>query len=149
MYLNRAQIYGNLTKSPELKALPSRAKVCSFSVATNRVYKDANGNKKEEAEFHNVVVFGKQAETSAMYLKKGQGVLIEGRIQTRSWDDKTSGEKKYRTEIIAESVQFGPKVGGSTQENERKTVSSEEISNQVNSGVDYGDENVNLDDIPF
>ena len=149
MYLNRAQIYGNLTKSPELKALPSGAKVRSFSVATNRVYKDKDGNKKEEAEFHNVVVFGKQAETSAMYLKKGQGVLVEGRIQTRSWEDKTTGDKKYRTEIIAESVQFGPKVGGNTAENEKKTVSSEEISNQVNSNIDYGDEENEMDAIPF
>lgn len=114
MYLNKAQIIGNLTRDPEMKSLTNGNKVTSFSVATNRVYKDSNGDKKEESEFHNVVVFGKQAETSAQYLKKGQQVYIEGRITTRSWDDKTTGEKKYRTEIVADTVQFGSKVESAT-----------------------------------
>ena len=111
MYLNKVYLIGNLTKDPELKSLPSGSKVTQFGIATNRVYKLENGTKQESTEYHNIVVFGRQAETSAQYLKKGQNVLIEGRIQTRSWDDKTSGEKKYRTEIVAESVQFGNKVG--------------------------------------
>src|SRR5258708_3043245 len=111
MYLNKALIIGNLTRDPEIKALPSGMQVCSFSVATNRVWKDKNGAKQESSDFHNIVVFGRQAETAGQYLKKGQSVLIEGRIQTRSWDDTKSGEKKYRTEIIADRVQFGPKAG--------------------------------------
>ena len=82
MYLNKAIIIGNLTKDPELKSLPNGNKVCSFSLATNRVYKDAAGNKKEEVEYHNVVVFGRAAETSGQYLKKGQQAMIEGRIVT-------------------------------------------------------------------
>ena len=104
MYLNKAIIIGNLTRDPEVRAIPSGMQVCSFSVATNRVWKDKEGNKKEQADFHNIVVFGRQAETAGQYLKKGQSVLVEGRIQTRSWDDKTSGEKKYRTEIVADSM---------------------------------------------
>src|SRR3989344_5390795 len=106
MYLNKALIIGNLTRDPELRSLPSGIQVATFGVATNRVYKDKEGNKKEQADFHNVVVFGRQAETSAQYLKKGQQVMVEGRMQTRNWDDKTSGEKKYRTEIVADRVQL-------------------------------------------
>lgn len=114
MYLNKSILYGNLTRDPEMKSLPNGSKVTSFSIATNRIYKDAAGAKQEQVEFHNIVVFGKQAETSAQYLKKGSGVLIEGRIQTRSWDDKTTGEKKNRTEVVADAVQFGPRPSGST-----------------------------------
>src|ERR1700734_2474980 len=114
MYLNRATVIGNLTRDPEVRALPSGIQVATFSVATNRVWRDKDGAQKEDTQFHNIVVFGRQAETSAQYLKKGQQVLVEGRMQTRSWDDKTSGEKKYRTEIVADRVQFGPKAGGAT-----------------------------------
>ena len=94
MYLNKAMIVGNLTRDPELKTLPSGMKVTSFSIATNRVWKDAAGNKKEAADYHNIVVFGRQAETSAQYLAKGSQVLVEGRLQTQSWDDKSTGKKK-------------------------------------------------------
>lgn len=147
MYLNKAIICGNLTRDPEMKALPSGTKVTSFSVATNRVYKDQEGNKKEEVEFHNIKVFGKQAETSAQYLKKGQGVLIEGRIQTSSWEDKNSGEKKYRTEIVADAIQFGPKAGGSSAPREEKPAV--EGRGMDPDTIDYGDVNINVDDIPF
>ncbi len=84
--------------------------VCQFVVATNRTYKDRDGKKQEQADFHNIVVFGRQADTIAQQLKKGHGALIEGRIQTRSWEK--DGEKKYRTEIIADNVKFGPRSGG-------------------------------------
>jgi len=95
MYLNKAIVIGNLTRDPELRSLPSGIKVCTFSLATNRVWKDKNGARQESADYHNVVVFGRQAETVAQYMKKGNSILVEGRMQTRSWDDKTSGEKKY------------------------------------------------------
>ncbi len=153
MYLNKTFLFGNLTRDPEMKALPSGNKVTSFSVATNRVYKDANGAKQEQVEFHNIVVFGRQAETSAQYLKKGQGVLIEGRIQTRSWDDKTSGEKKYRTEIVADAVQFGPKSGGSPVSEGFSGEATPAVSTKAAVSdldtIDYGDSNINIDDIPF
>lgn len=141
MYLNKTFIIGNLTRDPELRALPSGAKVVQFSIATNRVYKDTQGAKKEEVEYHNIVVFGMQGENCAKYLKKGQSALIEGRIQTKSWDDKETGDKKYKTEIVAESVQFGPRAGGvaNKQVEDDGSVDSEEV---VGSGLD-------LDDIPF
>src|SRR3989304_10294462 len=114
MYLNKAIIIGNLTRDPELRSLPSGVKVCSFALATNRVWKDKNGVRQESADYHNIVAFGRQAETVAQYMKKGSSMLIEGRIQTRSWEDKTSGEKKYRTEIVADRTQFGPKRGSTS-----------------------------------
>src|SRR3990167_5074546 len=104
MYLNKAIIIGNLTRDPELRTMPNGCSVATFGMATNRVWKDQSGQKKEDTQFHNIVVFGKQADTVAQYLKKGSSVLVEGRMQTRSWDDKTSGEKKYRTEIVADRV---------------------------------------------
>src|SRR5580698_5389600 len=113
MYINKVMVFGNLTRDPELRALPSGMNVASFSVATNRVYKDRDGKKQEQTDFHNVVVFGRQADTVAQYLKKGSSAFIEGRMQTRSWDGK-EGEKKYRTEIVADRVQFGPRSAGSS-----------------------------------
>lgn len=151
MYLNKAIIIGNLTRDPELRAIPSGVQVASFGVATNRVWKDKDGKKQESADFHNVVVFGRQAETVSQYLRKGSSVLVEGRMQTRSWDD-ASGQKKYRTEIVADRVQFGPRSGGaesvkSSVPKESETPSAEEGSS--NTGIDYPEENVNIDDIPF
>ena len=154
MYLNKAIIIGNLTRDPELRALPSGIQVASLSVATNRVWKDKNGAKQEASDFHNVVVFGRQAETSAQYLKKGQQVMIEGRIQTRSWDDKGSGEKKYRTEIVAESVQFGAKAGGfggssgQSSSEAPATKASSKAAKEVDT-IDYPSEDINPEDIPF
>lgn len=153
MYLNKVYLYGNLTRDPEMKSLPTGNKVTTFGLATNRVYKDKEGNKKEQVEFHNIVVFGRQAETSAQYLKKGQGVMIEGRIQTRSWDDKTTGEKKYRTEIVADAVQFGPKSGGGGYQAEggvAPVASSPAPAVAADlETIDYGDTAVNVEDIPF
>ena len=111
MYLNKAFIFGNLTRDPELKSLPSGTPVTNFSIATNRVWKDKDGKQQESVDFHNVVVFGRQAETVSQYLRKGSSALIEGRIQNRSWDGQ-DGEKKYRTEIVADRVQFGPRSSG-------------------------------------
>src|SRR4029077_1378132 len=111
MYLNKAFVFGNLARDPELRALPSGMNVVNFSVATNRVYRDRDGKKQEQTDFHNVVVFGRQADTVNQYLKKGSAVFVEGRMQTRSWEGK-DGEKKYRTEIVADRVQFGPRAGG-------------------------------------
>ncbi len=111
MYLNKVFIIGNLTRDPELKALPSGINVCSFSIATNRVWKDKNGVKQENTDFHNIVVFGRQADTTAAYLKKGAMAYVEGRLTTRSWDG-PDGKKNYRTEVIADTIQFGPRGGG-------------------------------------
>ncbi len=152
MYLNKAIIYGNLTRDPELRSLPSGIKVASFSVATNRVYKDQSGAKKESVDYHNIVAFGRQGELVAEYLRRGSSALIEGRIQTRSWDDK-DGQKKYRTEIVADRIQFGPKSSGGGKRNENsnpETGSKDEASDKGDKGaIDYPDEEINPDDIPF
>ncbi len=148
MYLNKAIVIGNLTRDPELRSLPSGAAVTTMAVATNRVWKDKEGRKQEDTQYHNIVVFGKQAETAAQYLKKGQSVLVEGRMQTRSWDDKGSGEKKYRTEIVADRVQFGPKAGGSSEGGAKFNPKASESA--ADSGpIDYPEENINPEDIPF
>ena len=149
MYLNKALIFGNLTRDPELRALPSGIQVASFSVATNRVWKDKEGKKQEASDFHNVVVFGRQAETVSQYLKKGSSVLVEGRIQTRSWDGQ-DGQKKYRTEIVADRVQFGPRTGGgggggaSTGGAAPKGETKKEEDT-----IEYPEEDINPEDIPF
>lgn len=148
MYLNKAIIIGNLTRDPEAKALPSGIQVTSFSVATNRVWKDKNGARQESADYHNIVAFGRQAETTAQYLKKGSSVLVEGRMQTRSWDAQ-DGTKRYRTEIIADRIQFGPrKEGGSGASQQANEPSSKTAQEDNSETIDYPEE-INPDDIPF
>ncbi len=151
MYLNKAIIIGNLTRDPEIKALPSGSKVCSFSLATNRVWKDKNGAKQESVDYHNIVVFGRQAETAGQYLKKGASALVEGRMQTRSWDA-ADGQKKYRTEIVADRVQFGPRSSGATGAFAPKNAPAEDASQKdapPADTIDYPEEEINPDDIPF
>lgn len=151
MYLNKALLYGNLTRDPELKSLPSGMKVATFSVATNRVYKDRDGNRQESTDFHNIVVFARQAETVAQYLKKGRGVFIEGRMQTRSWDAQ-DGTKRYRTEVVADRVQFGPQGGGGYGEGASSHAASSSPggkSEQEPPAIDYPQEDINPEDIPF
>lgn len=146
MYLNKAMVYGNLTRDPEMKALPSGMQVCSFSLATNRVYNDRDGKRQEAVDYHNIVVFGKQAENCAKYLFKGSSTYVEGRMQTRSWEK--DGQKNYRTEVIAERVQFGPK--GSGQGAPGATNSSAQTDEGNKSVIpDYPEEEINPEDIPF
>jgi single-strand DNA-binding protein len=109
MNLNKVFLIGRLTRDPEVRNTPSGQMVCSFGLATNRVWTNRETNQKEEkSEFHNIVLWGRLAEIASQYLTKGGLVLIEGRLQTRSWQDQT-GNKKYRTEIVAENIQLGPK----------------------------------------
>lgn len=103
MNLNKAMIIGNLTRDPEVRTTPQGTSVASFGVATNFVWTDANGQKQEKAEFHNVVAWRKLADIIGQYLKKGSKIYIEGRLQTRDWNGQ-DGVKKYRTEIIAENM---------------------------------------------
>lgn len=106
MFLNKVFLIGNLTANPDLKTLQNGNSVLTINVATNRSYTDKAGKKVEQAEFHRVVIFGKTAELVTKYLGKGHGIFIEGRLQTRSWEDK-NGKKNYTTEIICENMQFG------------------------------------------
>jgi single-strand DNA-binding protein len=150
MYLNKVFLYGNLTRDPELKALPGGQNLASFSLATNRTFKDKNGQKQETTEFHNIVAFGRTAEVISQYCKKGRPIFVEGRIQTRSWEDKEGGKKNYRTEIIVENFQFGADgakgVPGAASANsshdEQPTPSGE-------GDIKYPDEEINPEDIPF
>lgn len=103
--INKAIIIGRLGQAPELKHTPSGSAVCNFSVATSENWKDKAGNKQEKTQWHNIVVWNKQAETAAKYLDKGSRVYVEGKIETRSWDDK-EGKKRYTTEIVASSLRF-------------------------------------------
>jgi len=114
MNLNKVFILGNLTRDPEKRNLPSGQLVVSFGVATNRFYTNQNNEKQQETEFHNVTAFGRLAEIASQYLQKGSLVFIEGRLKTRSWEDQ-SGTKHFRTEIIADNLQLGPRVASSQQ----------------------------------
>ena len=147
MYLNKAIIIGNLTRDPEIKSLPSGVKVASFGVATNRVWKDKNGVKQENVDYHNIVVFGRQAEIVAQYMKKGSSILVEGRMQTRSWDD-ASGVKKYRTEIIADRIQFGPRKEGAGSYSPPVEPAHEDNKKALDT-IEYPEEEINPEDIPF
>jgi single-strand DNA-binding protein len=152
MYINKAIIYGNITREPELKSLPSGAAVCEFGVATNRVWKDKNGAKQESVDYHNIVIFGRQAEIVKQYLHKGSGIFVEGRIQTRSWDAQ-DGTKRYRTEIVADRIQFGPKTGGSTSgyqsSSETQPSSKTSAGKEEAPAIEYPEEEINSEDIPF
>ncbi|HEY4514233.1 MAG TPA: single-stranded DNA-binding protein [Candidatus Paceibacterota bacterium] len=149
MYINKVILFGNLTRDPELKSLPSGMNVVNFSIATNRIFRDREGKKQEQADFHNIVVFGRQADTVAQYMKKGGSVFVEGRLQTRSWDDKGTGEKKYRTEVVADRVQFGPKGGSSGSQGSRNKADEPEPVEKDGTGIDYPKDDINPDDIPF
>lgn len=112
MNFNKAFVLGNVTRDPELRSTPSGQSVCSFGLATNRIYKDQSGNRQQTVEFHNIVAWGRLGEICNQYLRKGSLAFIEGRIQMRSWQDKNSGEKRFRTEIVAETMQLGPRPSG-------------------------------------
>lgn len=153
MNINKALIYGNLTRDPEVRALPSGSQVASFAVATNRTYKDQNGQQQEAVEYHNVVMFGRQAEVAGQYLKKGRPVFIEGRLQTRTWEK--DGVKHYRTEVVAERFQFGPSAGAASGGNNAAPAQKQ---NEGDAGqqqapsddaIQYPDEDINPEDIPF
>ncbi len=157
MYLNKVLLVGNLTRDPELRAIPSGTKVVQIGLATNRTWKDQSGARKEATEYHNVVAFGRQAETIAQYCKKGSSLYIEGRLQTRSWEGQ-DGKKNYRTEIVLDSFQFGPRAAGAGG---AAAGSSAPVARQGDSEapqkdapadldtIEYPDEEINLEDIPF
>jgi single-strand DNA-binding protein len=112
MNFNKVILVGRLTRNPEVKVLPSGQQVASFGLATDRFYTDKAGQKQQKTEFHNIVAFAKIADIASQYLKTGSLAMIEGRLQTRNWLDAATGAKRYRTEIIAETLQMGPKSGG-------------------------------------
>ncbi len=104
--VNKVILIGNLGRDPELRTTPSGQPVASFSLATNRRWRDRDGNRQEQTEWHDIVCWGRQAEIAGQYLTKGKQIYVEGRLQTRSWEDRQSGEKKYRTEVICDNFQM-------------------------------------------
>jgi single-strand DNA-binding protein len=150
MFLNKVFVLGNLTFDPDVRSLPSGQLVANLRIATNRVYYDKNREKKEEAEFHSVVAFGRTAEIAQQYLRKGSMVLIEGRLRTRSWTD-SAGNKRYRTEIIAQRMQLGPRSGKTTpplSQNQKESEQKEEPRKEEIPIIEE-EEEINVEDIPF
>ena len=104
--VNKVILVGNLGRDPEVRSTPNGQQVATFSIATNRKWRDRDGNRQEQTEWHNIVCWGRQAEIAGQYLTKGRQIFVEGRLQTRSWDDKQTGEKKYMTEIVCDNFQM-------------------------------------------
>ena len=152
MDLNKVFILGRLTADPQLRQTSGGQSVVNFSVATNRVWVDKSGTKKEDAEFHNVVLWGRNAEIASQFLAKGRLVLIEGRLQTRSWEDK-QGQKRKVTEIIGERIQLGPRgVGGTSQFSENRPPAeqnNQSISKEELPVINTEEEEIKPEDLPF
>ena len=148
MNLNKAFILGRLTRDPQVRSLPSGQLVANFGLATNRFFYDQQGNKKEQAEFHNIVAFGRQAEIIQQYLKQGSIALIEGRLQTRSWEDK-NGIKKYRTEIIVQNLQLGPKGQNMPTETQKPTNGSKEVKKEDIPIIEEDEGEIDVKDLPL
>lgn len=159
MNLNKIYLIGNLTRDPETRALPSGQSVTTFGIATNRTWKNQSGEKQVQAEFHNIVAFGRLAEIAQQYLTKGKMVLIEGRVQTRSWQGQ-DGVKRNRTEIVVEGMQLGPRGsgeqggnfgGGNTGQPTNNTQGGDAQDEAPLETIEYPDDGaeINPDDIPF
>ena len=145
MNLNKVQLIGNLTRDPEVRALPSGQSVASFGIATNRMFK-RDGKQEKQTEFHNIVAFGRLAEIVSQYLNRGKMVYVEGRLQTRNWEAK-DGTKKSRTEVIMENMQMGPRLGqdsGGPQAAPQEKPKKEEVDT-----IEYPGDEINPDEIPF
>lgn len=152
MNLNKAIIIGNLTQNPEVRKTPNGQSVANFGVATNRVWTNQQGVKQEQAEFHNIVAFGRLADIVGQYLAKGRLCMVEGRLQTRNWTD-NSGVKHWKTEIIAENIQLGPKGTGTAgayqsanSGTEQPAYEAEPVSNPATAD---SEEEIKIEDIPF
>jgi single-strand DNA-binding protein len=144
--VNKVILIGNLGKDPELRYTPGGQPVASFSLATTERWSDKNGQRQDKTEWHNIVVWGKLAELANQYLKKGRSAYIEGRITNRSWDDR-DGNKKYRTEIVANQIQFlgGAPVGGEPQPISEPGPASDSSFDQSAPATS----SVGEDDLPF
>ncbi len=143
--MNKVFIAGRLTADPDLRTTPSGTPVISFSVATNRVWTDKSGERKESTEFHNVVVWGRQAEIVNQFLRKGSIILVEGHLQTRSWEGK-DGQVRRTTEIIGERIQLGPKTGAAVASRSEGTDEGKKEEIPI---IDLDSEEIKAEDLPF
>lgn len=160
MNLNKVFLIGRLTQDPELRSTPSGQSVATLRMATNRVWNDPSGNKKDATEFHTVVAWGRLGEIANQYLKKGGLVMIEGRIQTRTWTD-PNNNKRYFTEVIAEGLQLGPRTANATvsdirpaannskQDSKNDDIPIIDANDPVSSGVDEDEVKIKEEDLPF
>ena len=145
---SKAIIVGNMTRDPELRSTPSGAQVCSFTVAVNRNYKDGSGDNKEQVSFLDCSAWGRSGEIIAQYAKKGSGILVSGRIEQRSWEDK-EGQKRSRVEIVVEDFNF---IGGGNGDGGSYSGGSKGGANNSTTDVapdDISDETIDLSEIPF
>ncbi len=147
---SKAIIAGNLTRDPELRTTPSGASVCSFSVAVNRVYRDTSGEQKEDVSFIDCSAWGKLGEMISQYAKRGSGVLVSGRLDQRSWEDKNTGQKRSRVEIVVEDFNFtggANRDGGSNYQGGSSAGSN--ASNAESVPDDIPDGEIDLSEVPF
>ena len=142
MNLNKVILIGRLTRDPEIRSLPSGQQVASFGLATGRFFTNKSGQKQQQTEFHNIVLFGRLAEIASQYLTKGSLAMIEGRLQTRTWQD-SNGNQRSRTEIVAQTLQLGPKAAGKAAPPEKEMPPQEEIPI-----IEEKDE-IDVKDLPF
>jgi len=142
MNLNKVFLIGRLTQDPQVRTTPSGQTVCSFGLATNRIGKDSSGETKKSTEYHNIVLWRRLAEIASQYLTKGSLVLIEGRLQTRNWQD-AQGNQRSRTEIVAERMQLGPRAAGKVLPLEKEMPSPEEIP------IIEEEAEIDVKDLPF
>ena len=147
---SKAIITGNLTRDPELRNTPSGSSVCGFTVAVNRVFKDANGEQREDVSFIDCSAWGKLGEMINQYAKKGSGVLVSGRLDQRSWEDKNGGGKRSRVEIVVEDFNF---IGSANRDGSSSSYSSNSGNAQATPDSampdDIPEEEIDLSDVPF
>jgi len=167
MNVNKVIVIGRLTRDPELRTTPTGRQVASVSVATSFKYKDQSRQQQEKTEFHNIVSWGRQAEVIGQYFTKGQEIYVEGRLETRSWEDKETGKKMYRTEIVMDKFEFGAKPQGSsynaqptsvttptTSGNDKQSTTPAQPAQQQEEEIptinlDDEEKEVKVEDVPF
>lgn len=151
MDLNKAMIIGNVTRDPEVRTTPTGQTVANFGIATNFTWTDQQGQRQEKVEFHNIVAWRRLAEICQQYLKKGSKIFIEGRLETRNWDDQTTGKKQYRTEIIAENMIMLDRAGShpSTPPQPGGFTPQPPAPQEHSSDGQVTEEEINIEDIPF
>lgn len=154
---SKAIIAGNVTRDPEMRATPSGAQACNFTIAVNRTFRGGDGEQQEQTSFIDCVAWGRSGETIAQYVKKGSGLIVSGRIEQRSWEDKTSGQKRSRVEIAVDDFSFvgggdganGGSRGGSSSYSSSRSSAKPAASEEVVPDDMPDDDAINLDDIPF
>ena len=154
---SKAIVAGNVTRDPEMRATPSGAQACNFTIAVNRSFRGSDGEQQDQTSFIDCVAWGRSGETIAQYVKKGSGLIVSGRIEQRSWEDKTSGQRRSRVEIIVDDFSFvgggdsagGSRGGSSSYSGSRSSAKPAAAEEEVVPEDVPEDDAINLDDIPF